>query len=113
MEQSQEALGSSSVSLAVVMFSHTLFHGDVGVCFLLGESNSRGQNAMVTSLDALNTSGLEAELKKKKDMVNSSSEIPTAVLGTETDGEQCVGLPPSLLSSKLGGAPESHWNCHS
>ena len=64
------------------------------------------------SLDALNTSGLEEELEKKG-MVNTSSEIPTAVLGTETDGEQCVELPPSLLSSKLGGAPESHWNCHS
>lgn len=40
---------------------------------------------MVTSLDALNTSGLEEELLKKKrereDMANSSSEIQTAVLG--------------------------------
>lgn len=72
MEQSQEALESSSAPLAAAMFSHTLVHGDVGVCFLLCESKSRGQNAMVTSLDALNTSGLEEELEKK-DMVNSSS----------------------------------------
>lgn len=74
------ALESSFESLA----EHTLVHGDVGVCFLLCESNTRGQNAMVTSLDALNTSGLEEELLKKKqkreDMANSSSEIQTAVL---------------------------------
>lgn len=49
--------------------------------------------------------------KKQENMANSSSEIQTTVLGTETDVGPCMELPPSFLNSKLEGALESLWNC--